>query len=182
MTYRTLQSLFGQIIPFYVKNDNYLYFLNYLQLMTKVFSLSKSVIDRNVENKSGVYQIRCYNKGKPLVIRRLCNKDKLGILYIGSRIHINRRLKEFIKGINNESREHPSGYRYYILELDKKRFLEKDNLMFSLQYCDDYKEEEARLLMGYTDYFGELPPLNSQDINEDYENLKLRKYKKEFNW
>src|SRR3989344_5815251 len=107
--------------------------------MAKVFSLNKEIIGKNVKNKSGVYQIRRYNKGKPLVIRRLCNNDKLGILYIGSSKHVNRRLKEFIKGINNKSREHPAGYRYYLFELNKKRGLGKNNLMFTLQYCNDYK-------------------------------------------
>jgi len=150
--------------------------------MTKVFPLNNKIINKYVKKKSGVYQIRCYNEGKPQIIGRLITKDKLGILYIGYSSNINKRLKEFIKGINNESREHPAGYRYYILELDKKRVFRKNNLKFTLKYLGDYKKEEARLLMGYADYFGELPPLNSQDINQVYENLKLRKYKKEFNW
>ena len=148
--------------------------------MAKVFSFKEEIINKNVENKSGVYQIRDYNKGKPLVIARLCKKDKLGILYIGSSKHVNRRLKEFIKGMNDKSREHPAGYKYFILELYKKRKFRKNNLRFNLYYLRDYKKEEVRLLMGYADYFGELPPLNNRDVKEIHWGLNFRKYPKDF--
>src|SRR3989338_1889805 len=148
--------------------------------MAKVFPLNYKTIDKYIKKKSGVYQIRCYNKGKPLILGRLLNEDRLGILYIGFSSNINRRLKEFMKGMNDKSREHPAGYKYFILELYKKRKFRKNNLRFNLYYLRDYKKEEVRLLMGYADYFGELPPLNNRDVKEIHWGLNFRKYPKDF--
>lgn len=58
----------------------------------------------------------------------------------------------------------------------------KNNLKFTFKYLSDYQREEARLLMDYVDYFGELPPLNNQDVEKNDEKLFHKKYPKEFKW
>lgn len=149
--------------------------------MDNLFELKKEVINANVEEKSGVYQIRCCKNNQTLPISRLINTDSFGILSIGSSINVRQRLKQFVDGMS-KGKGHSSGNRYYYFELNRKEMLGEYNLMFVVRYTEDYEKEEAKLMRGYSDYFGELPPLNNQETKYKYEDEDMYEYPKDFDW
>lgn len=150
--------------------------------MKNIYELKETEINKRVKSVPGIYQIICYKKGKPIVIGRLLKKDKLGILSIGSSKKLKIRLKQFIGG-RETGRGHSSGNRYYYLDLENKKNLGRYTLMFKFRNTRRYKKEESRFLIGYMEYFGELPPLNNQEPeNKHFNKLNGKKYPEQFNW
>ncbi|HLD06767.1 MAG TPA: hypothetical protein VJC16_04505 [Candidatus Nanoarchaeia archaeon] len=148
--------------------------------MGGLLELNKAGIN-SIEEKSGVYQIRCFQNETPRPISRLIKTDNFGILVIGSSNNVKNRLKQFLFAKDN-GRMHSAGNRFYSLELESIEKLGNCKLMFIVNYTDDYEKEEAKLLMGYADYFGELPPLNSQEEKSKYQDEDMHEYPKDFDW
>ena len=149
--------------------------------MGNIFDLNISTINRNVKNSSGVYLILWYINDKPKPINRFIKTDDMGIISIGSSDNLNRRLKQFIKGRETGS-GHSSANRLWWYALEDENMLGKMQLKFVFKYVDNYEEEESKLLIGYSDVFGELPPMNHQDAKNKYSELDPIVYPQGFIW
>ena len=143
------------------------------------FPLTTESIKKNVESRSGVYQILWFKDNAPKQIGRLLHTDKRGIISIGSSLNLKRRLSQFIRA-RGIGWGHSSGSRIYWYELDD--ILGEMDLRFKVMYANDFTVKESKLLIGYTDKFGELPPMNHQDCKEIHFNFKPIPYPKGFEW
>lgn len=125
-------------------------------------------IEKNASYKSyGVYKIRLTDlKGYPIGIPRFLDKDKDGILQIGSSKHTERRIKYFRGVMEGKGYSHAEGKR---LNLIKKytNFMDRYNNC-KIQYSFkklwnkiEARKEEERLLKCYFKRHGEVPPINN---------------------
>lgn len=129
--------------------------------MVKILSLTSDSINKHVEEKGGIYFIYCYNKNRPRKIGRTLKIDDKGLLFIGKAVNLQRRLKNFIRGIK-EGKGHSGGARFRFYNLSNKRKL-GNCLKFKVNYKCPPEHWEAKSLSEYWDKFGELPPLNAQE-------------------
>jgi len=125
-------------------------------------------LEKNPSYKGyGVYKIHLANlKDCPIEIPRFLNKDKDGIIQIGSSINTEKRIKCFRSAMEGKGCSHAEGKR---LNLIKKytNFIGRYNNC-KIQYSfmklgneiEAWKEEE-RLLKCYFKKYGEVPPLNN---------------------
>ena len=138
-------------------------------------------LEKNTSYKScGVYKIRLADsKDYPIEIPRFIDKDKDGILQIGSSKDTERRIKYFRGAIEGKGYAHAEGQR---LNLVKKytNFMGRYNdckIQYSfkkLRNESETKKEEERLLKCYFKSYGEVPPLNNslpKKYNIDWESL-----------
>ena len=132
-------------------------------------------LEKNTNYKSyGVYKIRLANsKDYPIEIPRFLDKDKDGILQIGSSKDTERRIKCFRGATEGKKYAHAEGQR---LNLIKKytnfnwgRYNDcKIQYSFKkLRNESEVKKEEERLLKCYFKRHGEIPPLNNNLPNKD---------------
>jgi len=125
-------------------------------------------IEKNTSYKSyGVYKIRLADlKDYPVGIPRFLEKDKDGILQIGSSKHTERRRKYFRGAMEGKGYAQSEGKR---LNLIKKytNFMGRHNdckIQYSFKELGseiEARKEEERLLKCYFKRYGEVPPLNN---------------------
>lgn len=137
-------------------------------------------IEKNASYKScGVYKIRLADlKDYPIEIPRFLDKDKDGIIQIGSSIDTKKRIKCFRSAMEGNGCTHAEGKR---LNLIKKytNFIGRYNnckIQYSfkkLRNKIEARKEEERLLKYYFIKHGEVPPLNNNlpKIYIDWESL-----------
>jgi hypothetical protein len=122
-------------------------------------------IDKESEYSDfAVYRIRICNKGKPEIIQRFLGKDVDGLLCIGKTTDMEKRRKQFVRGLTDGS-GHSEGNLLHILEtvsplgvIYKERVYEYSYAMVAEGDEDRAEEEEIK---AYVKRFGEVPPLNS---------------------
>ena len=125
-------------------------------------------IEKNTSYKSyGVYKMRLADlKDYPVGIPRFLEKDKDGILQIGSSKHTERRRKYFRGAMEGKGYAQSEGKR---LNLIKKytNFMGRHNdckIQYSFKELGSEikaRKEEERLLKCYFKRYGEVPPLNN---------------------
>ena len=122
----------------------------------------------------GVYWIRLTDlKESPFCISRFLDKDKDGILQIGSSKDIVKRIKLFRGAANGKKYSHSAGKRFSFVK--KLTFFKKRYKRFEIHYAfkklqneNEAKKEEEKLLKRYFKDFGEVPPLNNNLPSKDF--------------
>jgi len=106
------------------------------------------------------------SKGSPPKIPRFLDKDKEGILQIGSSGNVRERLKRFRGAADGKEYPHSAGKRLALVK--KLNPFKKTYEEFKIEYHfrrleheRRAKEEEDKLLKCYFRKFGEAPPLNN---------------------
>lgn len=137
-------------------------------------------IEQNASHKHcGVYKIRLANsKGIPFKIPRFLDKDKDGILQIGSSKNIEERIKYFRGAMKGKRYPHAEGQRLRLVKeypsfITKYRDYKIEYFFIKLRSKSQAQKEEERLLKCYFKNYGEVPPLNNKLPNKDitWENL-----------
>ena len=133
-------------------------------------------LEKNASYKGcGVYKIRLANsKDYPIEIPRFLDKDKDGILQIGSSKDIERRIKYFRGAIERKRFAHAEGQRFNLIKkYTNFNFMVRYN-DYKIQYSfknlrneSENKKEEERLLKCYFKRHGEVPPLNNNLPRKD---------------
>ncbi len=124
-------------------------------------------LEKNASYKGcGVYKIRLANlKDCPIEISRFLNKDKDGIIQIGSSINTEERIKCFRSAMEGNGCAHAAGKRLNLIKkyTDFTGRLNNCKIQYSFKKFENeskIKKEEERLLKCYFKRHGEVPPLN----------------------
>lgn len=107
----------------------------------------------------GVYQVRVTTgDGKPVLIRRACEDDPEGILYIGSGSlpdRVNLYLTAFRENPKRRLQFHWVYRMFHLERIGKPEFLQ-----IRWMECGNCEKEERRLLAEYKKRTGDIPPGN----------------------
>jgi len=125
---------------------------------------------KKIDEKSGydgfvVYKIRLYDKKckQPITLRRFFGMDRKGILAIGRTKNIERRRKQFYKGINDGA-GHSEGNllrQSYSPCFESKYPNTNYEFQYSFKRDGRKKKTEEIEIKKYFKKHGEVPPLNS---------------------
>jgi hypothetical protein len=130
---------------------------------TKWVPITEEVNSAEEQNdKKGVYRVRATSKpGIPQPIIRRNGVDLCGVMYIGEGILRDRigRLSHICENAPKHS-HHDFIENWYAYKLDLIAY--RNNLEVQWAECQDYEDEEHRLLDEYREAFGELPPGNKK--------------------
>ncbi|MBA4383442.1 MAG: hypothetical protein C0410_01775 [Anaerolinea sp.] len=115
-------------------------------------------------SKCAIYRIRICSKGKPEIIQRFLGKDGDGLLCIGKTTDMERRRKQFVRGLTGVF-GHSEANLLHILETVSPLGVMFKEREYEYSYAriakgDEDKAEEAEI-KAYVKRFGEVPPLNS---------------------
>lgn len=112
-----------------------------------------------------VYKIRRSNSGTPARISRLLGVDEHGLLCIGQTANMERRCKQFIRGLER-GRGHSEGNLLHLLQ--KHTSFPRNYSDFEYEYSfaqtrsrRHTSQREEREIKAYAKQHGEPPPLNS---------------------
>lgn len=121
-------------------------------------------INETFGKSGGIYKIKAFNNNTPVIINRLLDSDKEGVLYIGMANSYLDRVITLRKSTDPEyiSTNHEFGSRYKQHSTIKIKF-PYDSLFIELQSSDNPNELEKIELRKYYAAFGELPPLNRRE-------------------
>ena len=106
------------------------------------------------------------SKDYPIEIPRFLDKDKDGILQIGSSKDTEGRIKSFRGAMEGKKYAHAEGQRFNLIK-KHSNFMGRYNdckIQYSfkkLRNESETRKEEKRLLMCYFKRYGEVPPLNN---------------------
>lgn len=121
---------------------------------------SQKEIDDNAPLLPGLYRIYWIKQGIPVLIRRLANDDKSGLLYIGQTdLTLRMRLNQFRCSAFNQSTNHSAGKKYRT-NMVLKELINSDELFVEIHPCDCSYQTETDELKKYSLIYGEVPPLN----------------------
>ena len=143
----------------------------------------------STDRAPGVYRIRLAFTGdrRPVIIPRLLNQDRDGLLSIGQSGNLRDRIRSFYKVANNATGflKHSSGDRLFLVRIcshasSNSYFSDKiiQHSFVSQKDKESAKALEERLLKCYFKEYGELPPLNNSmpDRNVLWEDILLLKH------
>lgn len=114
------------------------------------------------QNKGGVYKIVAIKSGRPIPIHRFLGKDLDGILYIGKATSFLDRVVALKKSIapDYKGKSHICGRRYKLFPNIAVKF-PYESLFVVFIPTENPEVLERSLILGYTNQFGEVPPLNA---------------------
>ena len=125
---------------------------------------------RDHGDKGGVYKLHCLdeeNDSTFIPINRILGVDQEGVLYIGKASLIRNRIGDLMKSLSptHKSFNHPAGIRY----ASNKKLQESfpfDRLCVTVLPSETPNDSEVHEMRKYFEEYGEVPPLNAQDLNE----------------
>ena len=120
------------------------------------------LINERYSNNGGVYKIIAVRNKHRIPINRFLGTDKEGVLYIGKATSFIDRVIDLKKSIapNYNGRSHICGRRYKS-NPDIAKHFPYDILHIELIQADNPEELEKKLLLEYSNVYGEVPPLNA---------------------
>lgn len=138
-----------------------------------MYLLSKEVLkklERDYGDKGGVYKLHCLDKGKDgrfIPINRILGVDPEGVLYIGKANVFHNRIDELMKSVSSIEKRflHPAGMRYFSNRRLQERF-PSGRLCITVHPSNNPTDLEIHEMRNYFQKYGEVPPLNAQDMND----------------
>jgi uncharacterized protein with PIN domain len=116
---------------------------------------------KDVPSDPGIYVVRWSKEGKAVLIGRLTNDDKKGILYIGSAENLRNRIRRLCRGIRQQSASHT----LYKTILFCKVFETIPQSEYEISWekvgtHDEARGQEWAAIKAYAERYKEPPPLN----------------------
>lgn len=121
-------------------------------------------IIKQIQDGYGTYQIFALSPDKtPIAIKRFATTDNTGLIYIGraGKQQLRKRLSNFEMTHRQNSRttNHSGALKYRTIPIIKE-ILDKHDLYFKCDFCENPELEEKKLLKQYRQTFGDTPLLN----------------------